>query len=478
MEQIFEDSTTRPLAADAKLAGNVLNRFGGFLSARWRENDWQWGRLDAAAGIARIMDSSRRDDLGTEPANVQAMVGELQDSILLESGMTVGSSGDGEPIALAAGSDTLDTISPRYRYSLAARIAPLLYRALLPSRGSALSFQNIGLYLAQVPLRLLMVPLVLIADPLRLAWALVIVLGSAATLGAGASASEWLCISSLVLVGLAVWICLRSNRATKSGSTLLKRLDQIGGSNPEWAAEQWKDVLLRADTGRWRKWSLLLAGVVMASAFYELTALVLRLHGGPVHPVFSVTTEAFLAWLFFVLFVQHFLNQRAYRVQAVSRRNPGRKPLAFLAGAAAVGVVVVAEYVAHYQNSRISESQRSQGISTLREAIGVTPWWDRSPATGLVAAVAVALLTFLSLWGWTSRWQATACIVAAAVGAGVVQGLIDHGGRFCDLLPALVWMAMVAVVHPVISVRGEDQDYGETRRPVLLTVERNASTSP
>ena len=39
--------------ADANLAGNVLSRFGGFFSARWRENDWQWGRLDAAAGSLR-----------------------------------------------------------------------------------------------------------------------------------------------------------------------------------------------------------------------------------------------------------------------------------------------------------------------------------------------------------------------------------------------------------------------------------------
>jgi hypothetical protein len=41
MEQALEQFSTRPLAADAKLAGNVLNRFGGFLSARWRENYWQ-----------------------------------------------------------------------------------------------------------------------------------------------------------------------------------------------------------------------------------------------------------------------------------------------------------------------------------------------------------------------------------------------------------------------------------------------------
>ena len=38
-----------------KLSGNELGNFGGFLSARWRHNDWTWGRLDAAQTLLEII---------------------------------------------------------------------------------------------------------------------------------------------------------------------------------------------------------------------------------------------------------------------------------------------------------------------------------------------------------------------------------------------------------------------------------------
>lgn len=45
----------RPLLKGAqKLAGNQIRNFGAFLSARWRHNDWIWGRLDAARSLVDI----------------------------------------------------------------------------------------------------------------------------------------------------------------------------------------------------------------------------------------------------------------------------------------------------------------------------------------------------------------------------------------------------------------------------------------
>ena len=38
-----------------KLAGNQLSNFGAFLSARWRLNDWIWGRLDASASLVDVL---------------------------------------------------------------------------------------------------------------------------------------------------------------------------------------------------------------------------------------------------------------------------------------------------------------------------------------------------------------------------------------------------------------------------------------
>jgi hypothetical protein len=42
-----------------KLAGNQLNNFGAFLSARWRLNDWTWGRLDAARSLVEMATTPR-----------------------------------------------------------------------------------------------------------------------------------------------------------------------------------------------------------------------------------------------------------------------------------------------------------------------------------------------------------------------------------------------------------------------------------
>lgn len=58
--EIFGDG---PRGAE-KLAGNQLNNFAAFLSARWRHNDWIWGRLDAARSLVELL--ARRDRIGDQ----------------------------------------------------------------------------------------------------------------------------------------------------------------------------------------------------------------------------------------------------------------------------------------------------------------------------------------------------------------------------------------------------------------------------
>jgi hypothetical protein len=55
-----------PLPVGDKLAGNQLKNFGAFLSARWRLNDWTWGRLDAARSLVDVATEPRA---GTDPAD-------------------------------------------------------------------------------------------------------------------------------------------------------------------------------------------------------------------------------------------------------------------------------------------------------------------------------------------------------------------------------------------------------------------------
>lgn len=43
------------LGVQDKLAGDQLANFGAFFSARWRLNDWIWGRLDAATSLVNIL---------------------------------------------------------------------------------------------------------------------------------------------------------------------------------------------------------------------------------------------------------------------------------------------------------------------------------------------------------------------------------------------------------------------------------------
>jgi hypothetical protein len=47
----------RQLRVREKLAGDQLANFGAFLSARWRLNDWVWGRLDASTSLVKILTS-------------------------------------------------------------------------------------------------------------------------------------------------------------------------------------------------------------------------------------------------------------------------------------------------------------------------------------------------------------------------------------------------------------------------------------
>ena len=43
-----------------KVRGGDLGNFGAFLSARWRANDWMWGRLDAASALTELLVAPQR----------------------------------------------------------------------------------------------------------------------------------------------------------------------------------------------------------------------------------------------------------------------------------------------------------------------------------------------------------------------------------------------------------------------------------
>ncbi|MBM7505602.1 DUF3376 domain-containing protein [Agromyces aurantiacus] len=151
------------LDRQSKLAGYGIGNFLGFLARDWRVNDWWWGRLDGAAGIARFFSS-----LQPELVRTDAAIRLLQDAVLEEAdapdlaarGLSpleprraaasapvppsaattaVLPSAPGEPgdaraarrSRLRAGTDTILNLDPSYRFAIASRTVRLLDRVVV-----------------------------------------------------------------------------------------------------------------------------------------------------------------------------------------------------------------------------------------------------------------------------------------------------------------------------------------------------------
>lgn len=71
---IFGKRPDQPPIGAEKLAGNQLNNFAAFLSARWRHNDWIWGRLDAARSLVELL---ARPDRIPNDEDLRALLTEL-----------------------------------------------------------------------------------------------------------------------------------------------------------------------------------------------------------------------------------------------------------------------------------------------------------------------------------------------------------------------------------------------------------------
>lgn len=240
------------LDRQSKLAGYGFGNFLGFLAREWRVNDWWWGRLDAAAGIARFFSSLQPEQVQTDAA-----LRLLQDAVLEEAdepglaaeglsplepastasatevveavqavpaveavpGVAPASSADEAEAArrsrrerLRAGTDTILNLAPAYRFAIASRTVRLLDRVIVQPVGRA------AWWIAQAVLALfrpLLAALPAAFDPPRLAlvaafaaavawpltWEPVEVpepgwLAAAAIVGLGAIAAIWAAVVS------------------------------------------------------------------------------------------------------------------------------------------------------------------------------------------------------------------------------------------------------------------------------------------
>jgi patatin-related protein len=64
---LVSKKTSKRFDVRDKLCGNELGNFAAFLSARWRINDWMWGRLDAVKSIVDLLIRPERLNVGGIP---------------------------------------------------------------------------------------------------------------------------------------------------------------------------------------------------------------------------------------------------------------------------------------------------------------------------------------------------------------------------------------------------------------------------
>lgn len=164
------------LDRQTKLAGYGFGNFFGFLARDWRVNDWWWGRMDAAAGLARFVAAQHPGRVREEAA-----VRTLQDAVLAEAdepryaehklspfAAVSGTSDDGSErrARLRAGTESVVNLDPAYRFAIASRTVRLLDRVLVQPVGRA---AKIAAYAVLAFLRPLLVVLPTVVDPPRLA---------------------------------------------------------------------------------------------------------------------------------------------------------------------------------------------------------------------------------------------------------------------------------------------------------------------
>lgn len=164
------------LDRQTKLAGYGFGNFFGFLARDWRVNDWWWGRMDAAAGLARFVAAQHPGRVREEAA-----VRTLQDAVLAEAdepryaehklspfAAVSETSDDGSErrARLRAGTESVVNLDPAYRFAIASRTVRLLDRVLVQPVGRA---AKIAAYAVLAFLRPLLVVLPTVVDPPRLA---------------------------------------------------------------------------------------------------------------------------------------------------------------------------------------------------------------------------------------------------------------------------------------------------------------------
>lgn len=433
------------VAPSSKLAGARLGNFAGFLDWRWRANDWRWGRLDTASGIVDMVTSAGRD-LGPTDTDADRLRA-LHDAILGQpEAYSIGDPPDLRvPTQPYRGFSSAD-ISGGYRYALAARIGPLIGRACWPDSTSRRTVSGQVRRVGALLIRVLILPLILLAQPVRAA-AVVATIISAVAAGwilqhDGEAPEPPVALPAVFGALLIVAAVLGFGSAWKCGQRWRLMSEVL---EPQDAAPYlpWKADLdqARNSTSRWRiaHWVVALTVLAAGIALVVLGSRNMLRLGAPAYVMLVLIAAAALLTV----------GTRGGRVPrpAVPEPNPPEpRPRAMGINIAALSSSVVAVVLC------------------------VAPWWPGLTAQrwpSLLVCVAAGLvsacLCLLSLGGWARIGASLLVVSAASLATGLAAWGVDSAGAPAPLsvalLPVLVWLVGLGTAIGTMPVR--ERGYGE-----------------
>lgn len=402
----------KALTTDAKLAGNVVARFGGFLHAGWRVNDWKWGRMDAAAGIV--------DALGIEPTERGAAIAELQKSILADAADVVERPGTVGDSNLNVGAQGVRDLAPSYLFALVTRLAVLAPRVLWPSESPTTVKGLLGRGIALLIRPFL--PLVLVSDVVRLALAATTVALAAQLIGMHTATVGPVAARVLLVLAVLFGVVMISRwRAARKRWTELTQKVRDADEPLDKTKHLWVAYVDRLRAQHVRTIRFGTAAVVLGCV---AAALQFAVVDGPA----TVGLEAAVPLAVTIALAALWCDAQSLGVRLTARRIRPRRM---------VGCCVAATLTA----------------ATALLAVADVRVGDSIVAQALLVGFLVSLLSGLSLWGWSARGQAIAWIIGIGIVGAAIFVAWNQGPAAAVPFAIGSWIVGVSVAYLVVPAR-------------------------
>ncbi len=439
------------VGAKEKLCGNELANFAAFLSAKWRANDWMWGRMDTASTFVSALtrervlnDDSTRERLtelaGLEPqaeseAIREAIRKKLQDEILAEELPVVAATPAGEidraaeddaatlsSETLAVGNEGVSSLGATRRVRIGMRMAHLVFDAGRPGGESQLQ-TVVRLVLSLLKPLYLALVFVVVAPPLGV---LAIAIGVAVLQSLFWSGADDFEATFDMLTWLFVGAVVASAAPAAVGAVLLRRDDSRGH--------------------RWRAGSL----PILLVAFPAAVLAILRGHG------LRYLTLAALALVLIAV--------AGYQLVTTGR---GRIAIAWAMSVVVAIAGLIVGWIAPFAASTDRWDDVRALVLILLGAgllvVVLANYWMRP--TGLLLAIALTVTTGLGTLQLTEHADETVLGVGSAVWlwlslaliALVYLGDLEQLRRYCDwpsrgdrllttILSATLWLSVLGAI--------------------------------